>query len=310
MREQERIRMAQEDNPDLTLPKRTAWLIILAMVSATIGGAVPQGILPLLLRIAEANPWRHSLVGRFGIVLLMVVTAGICRKQLDYYYKSGGARKAGVFQTAKAYSDIEYTMDWVLALVGAGLWPIAWYYTPAWLGTFSLYCLVGLYRCKYVLLRPYIVAKAKLPDRTGFLNSYPGRALPLNPSSQEIQANLDEVGASPETLHGPERIPVKYIFAGWVWSFRIHAAVSAIGFLGAAVLSALGRETLSVLFTLAWVVLVVGLFLGLSSRSLSWGEGNATRLKTQLEHRQVDPTEVVLIAILLVATIMLVCTKC
>ncbi|MFZ0772878.1 MAG: hypothetical protein WCA49_24210 [Candidatus Sulfotelmatobacter sp.] len=236
-------------------------------------------VVPALQTLNAANPWKSTRLGWIGVVLVLLITAGICWKQLSYYYRSGGAAaKAGVFQTVKAYSNREYTLDWALAVLGAGLIPVAWFYTPVWLAAFSLYCILGLWRCRLTLRRPFIAAGRRPPLRSGFLDTYPGRMLPSAPTDQEMRLNVQKVAGSLDQIHGTRRIPVKDILAGWVWSFRIHANAAAAAFLAASLSLALGKATLSVGVSIGGVVLVAVLFDRLSSRSLDWGKKNATRM--------------------------------
>jgi hypothetical protein len=297
----------EDEAPRSTLPKKTAYKIIGVMLAATFAGTIPAEIGPFAQAVEAANPWRGSVVGKVGISILLFVTTGICLKQLNYYYKSGGGKKDGVFQTVKAYSNLEYHLDWGLGVWGAALWPVAWFYTPLWLWAFSLYCLLGILRCRYTLLRPSIASHSEIPIRPGLFSTYPGRALPVSPTDKQIRANIVRVSTSLEDRHGLQGTPVKNILAGWVWSFGIHSVVASTGFLISSILLAIGHTSISIYLTLVWVILVLVLFENLSSPSLTWGTNNADALIGRA--RRTDWKLIVSIAMLAVGTVVLLCPK-
>jgi hypothetical protein len=280
---------SEEESPSLTLPKTTAKKIIGGMILTAVAGiSIPDDLKPLAQALKAENPWRRNWTGKSGMILLSLATLGICLKQFKYYYRSGTATKDGVFQTIKAYSNLEYHLDWALGIWGAALFPlfpVASFYTPAWLLAFSIYCFLGILRCRYTLQRPSIAATAAPPIRSHLFSKYLGRALPATPSDEEIRTNMAKVSASLEALHGIGRTPVKRILAGWVWSFRIHLVVAFVGFSISTVLLMIGKTSASIYFTLICASLVLILFLSLSTPSLEWGTRNADFLMYKLNQR-------------------------
>jgi hypothetical protein len=276
----EEANMTEHENgaPPPALPWQTAALIISAMIGAVLMGALPVEIAPAFKRLKELNPWWDTTVGQVSIWLLLAITLRICLKQLGYYYArlGGGSDKAGVFQTVKAHSALEYTLDWILAILGASLFVVAWYYTPVWLFAFALYCLVAWYRCKVTLSRPAIVETVtRTPARGGLFDRYLGRLLPPSPTVEQTEQHFQQVAQSLNQPHGPRGIPVKFIFAGWLWSFPINCVVASSAFLFSCLFFVAGKTVWSIYVSLIGLLALLTTFFGLSARSLRRGEQTA-----------------------------------
>lgn len=305
--EQQATNQDEKEPPNAitALPKSWARGIIVFMLGSVFLGAIPA-IAPQLAFLKEINFWwRTGIVGTVGIASLILATGLICAKQLGYYYLGWGhGSKNGVFQTIRAYSNLEFVLDVLLGIFGAFLWPVAWYYTPAWLLTFSWYCLVALYRCNLTLQRPLIAStETVFPNSTIQRTRFYGRGLPQNPSTTAIADHLTMVSKSLETKHNG--IPVKYILAGWVWSFRTYAVLSASFFCISYALHIVGKTSASIGIALFGTALTVVLFATMSDFTLRWGTEFADSIIERLRLRKKQPIATIAICLFLLGGVIM-----
>lgn len=231
------------------------------------------------------NLWINNPVGEYGIWGMFVITVLICFKQMSYYYRVDFAKKTGIFEALGSQSMREYATDWALAILGGMLFPIATLLTPYWLLAFSLYALLGWYRCSTTLLRGHYISKARaIPTRPSIFSKIPRRLLVPEATVGQIEEHDARVAASTSTRHEAGSLQVQYcaILAGWTLSFPVHSILAGAGFIFADVLLSLRQTTASVLVTLLSCGLLLSIFFLMSEYSLRWGTKNAQRVENDL----------------------------
>lgn len=269
------------------LPIGIAYSILGLMVAAALGQ-----LLPVAQDISDLfRKWdpllRRQFWGNAISVCYFLLTGAIAYKQMGYYYRLSG-KKGGIFRyTIGALNEREYSIDLVLGIWGAFLFPVSTNCPSVWLGACSVYALLGWGRC-IVTLRRKKYANEWLSGKQPKPWSIPWDTFPFeeienisfsekfrDDENKRLNILIDSLNMTHQTAPKYPKLDVKHVLAGWLWSFKNLAICSACFFLMNSILAILyGYGKLTLIVHILSIIGFAALFWGMSERSLEKGSEN------------------------------------
>jgi len=132
-------------------------LVILGIMLATSIGAGVESIQDALEKVRLRDPLLQALDEPHRMVVSVaywVMASALIYKQYHIYYDRDSGTTGGAFAfTVGALTRYELNLDRALAVVSAGLWPVATIAPTLWFPLLTLYCVIGATRCRITLDR-------------------------------------------------------------------------------------------------------------------------------------------------------------
>jgi hypothetical protein len=215
-----------EDAKVITLTGFFAYVAVLLAFIGVVNSGTGQ-------TVSFLDPWtRDFLLGKDNIfpiasLFLLGVTIFVFLKQWGYYYLVEGGGKQGIIAgEIKTVNHLEKSMDMMLAIFGALLFPLS-AFPLQWLLFFAIYTLLVALRCFLTLLRKTFYGWLKYGNPLERVSARLRRSLGRKPQERK---KIDVKNWYYDSLNfnyrKKENLKVKFVLTGWVISDLIFAGTS------------------------------------------------------------------------------------